>query len=174
VISGSTHRPVLFLDVDGPLITFSARPASRPPPASGAGAEQAGWRGNPLLDRLNPDDGPRLLALGCDLVWATTWMAEANEVISPRLGLPELPVVDWPDPDDEPPRGVHWKTMPLARWAAGRPFIWLDDEITGADRRWVAAHYAGKALLHRVDPQVGLTEADFALIRQWLAAGNRR
>ena len=34
--------------------------------------------------------GPRLTALGCDLVWATTWMAEANESIAPRIGLPSL------------------------------------------------------------------------------------
>jgi HAD domain in Swiss Army Knife RNA repair proteins len=169
VISGSTGRPVIFLDVDGPLITFSARPGSRLPPSDEATADQAGSDGNPLLGRLNPDDGPRLLALGCDLVWATTWMADANEVISPRLGLPQLPVVDWPDPDDELPRGLHWKTMPLTRWAAGRTFIWLDDEITDADQQWVAAHYAGPALLHRVDPHVGLTELDFSRIRDWLA-----
>jgi HAD domain in Swiss Army Knife RNA repair proteins len=169
VVSGSAGRPVIFLDVDGPLITFVARPSSPQPPADG---DQVRWRDNPLLDRLNPDDGPRLLALGCDLVWATTWMADANEVISPRLGLPELPVVDWPDSDQEPPAGLHWKTMPLAWWAAGRTFVWLDDEITDADRRWVAAHYAGRALLHRVDPYAGLTELDFSQIRQWL--GNLR
>jgi hypothetical protein len=159
---------VIFLDVDGPLITFRPRPASRESSEDRATADQPGCCGNPLLDRLNPDDGPRLLAMGCDLVWATTWMADANEVISPRLGLPDLPVVDWPG-SDEPPYGLHWKTLSLAQWAAGRPFIWLDDEITDADRRWVAANYAGKAMLHRVDPHVGLTELDFELIRQWLA-----
>jgi hypothetical protein len=63
---------VIFLDVDGPLITFSPRPAHRQPPSDGAPADQPGWCGNPLLDRLDPEDGRRLLALGCDLVWATT------------------------------------------------------------------------------------------------------
>jgi hypothetical protein len=47
---------------------------------------------------------------------------------------------------------VHWKTVPLTRWAAGRPFVWLDDETTDADRWWVAAHHWQPALLHRVDP----------------------
>lgn len=169
MISGAAERPLIFLDVDGPLITFSARQAGRRLPSGGAVAGSPDECGNPLLDRLDPDDGRRLLALGCDLVWATTWMADANEVISPRLGLPELPVVDWPDTDDEPSYGLHWKTMFLTRWAAGRPFIWLDDEITDADRQWVATHHAGRALLHRIDPHVGLTESDFALIRRWLA-----
>jgi hypothetical protein len=82
--------------------------------------------GNPLLDRLDPADGPRLLALGCRLVWATTCT-----------------------------------------------FVWLDDEIAEADRRWVRAHHPGRALLHRVDPLAGLTEADLALVRRWLPARQR-
>jgi hypothetical protein len=78
---------VLFLDVDGVLVPLRAR-------SSSAGA--AAWgSGNPLLERLDPADGPRLLALGADLVWATSWLGEANEVVGPRLGLPPLPCVDW-------------------------------------------------------------------------------
>ncbi|GAA0934812.1 HAD domain-containing protein [Virgisporangium ochraceum] len=153
-------RPFVFLDVDGVLIPFRPRPDS--PPSGGTDV------GNPLLHRLNPDDGPRLLALDGDLVWATTWMADANDAVAPPLGLPALPVVEWPDEDDDEP-GVHWKTVCPTRWAAGRAFVWLDDESTDADRRWVAAHHPAPALLHRVDPTVGLTDADFAAVRRWLA-----
>lgn len=88
-------------------------------------------------------------------------MAEANEVISPRLGLPDLPVVEWPDDDEDPEHGLHWKTVFLARWAAGRPFVWLDEEITDADRRWVAAHHPVPALLQRVDPIRGPDRSGF-------------
>jgi hypothetical protein len=56
----------------------------------------------------------------------------------------------------------------LARWAAGRAFVWLDDEITDTDQCWVAAHHPTPALLHRVDPYRGLTGADLAAVRQWL------
>ncbi|MFG2058352.1 hypothetical protein ACGFI9_30450 [Micromonospora sp. NPDC048930] len=108
-----------------------------------------------------------MLALSGELVWASTWMAEANEVVAPRLDLPVLAFVDWPD-HEEPLRGVHWKTAPLTRWAAGRPFVWLDDETTDADRRWVAAHHSQPALLRHVDPYLGLTGADLAAVRQWL------
>ncbi len=122
---------------------------------------------NPLLARLDPEHGRHLAALPCDLVWATTWMAEAKEVLAPRLGLPKLPVVDWPDDDDYGGR-LHWKTRRLAEWAAGRRFVWVDDEIREADRTWVAANYSAPALLHRADPRRGLTDADFHAIGRWL------
>ncbi|MEV0129324.1 HAD domain-containing protein [Dactylosporangium sp. NPDC050688] len=156
-------RPVLFLDVDGPLIPFGA--VQHRAPASARIRRAA--RGNPLLGRLDPRHGAWLAALPCDLVWATTWGAEANEVLGPLLDLPALPVVDWPDGDD-PPGPVHWKTRGLLAWAAGRPFVWVDDEIGGADRDWVAAHHPGPALLHAVDPGRGLTSDDVTAIARWL------
>ena len=33
--------------------------------------------------------------------------------------------------------GVYWKTPEIMAWADGRPFAWIDDEITDADREWV-------------------------------------
>jgi hypothetical protein len=161
--------PIVFLDVDGTLIPFRTRPGESALVATHSLVSPGDASGNPLLDRLDPEDGRRLLALGCRLAWATTWMTDANDLVAPRLGLPELPVVDFPD-DDETEHGLLWKTTFLTQWAAGRTFVWLDDEITDVDRRWVQAHYQGKALLHRVDPLVGLTDADFIRIRQWLAA----
>ncbi|RBO96396.1 HAD domain-containing protein [Nocardia puris] len=165
-----THRPLLYLDVDGPLIPFGATTRDLPggypsfPPEPPASA-------NPLLARLNPALGARLIALDCEPVWATTWRDEANDEVAPRIGLPRLPFVDWPDQDDDELR--HRKTRPLVDHAAGRPFVWLDDEITDADRAWVTTHHPAPALLHRVDPRYGLTDADFDALTTWLRTSAR-
>ncbi len=180
-MTGTAQLPILFLDVDGPLIPFGATSEELPDgyPTHPQGAERTqGAEANPLLARINPDHGRRLAALPCELVWATTWMADANECIAPLLGLEQLAVLDWPEPSDRDERdepdardGLHWKTRALVEWAAGRAFAWVDDEISDTDRAWVAAHHGGRALLHRVDPRRGLTDTDFAALGAWLRAG---
>jgi hypothetical protein len=161
-VTSSAARPLLFLDVDGPIIPFGGARHQAGGPVHG---EPCGPGENPLLSRIDPALGPRLADLPCDLVWATTWMADANECVAPRLGLPPLPVVDWPEPSDTDARdaraGLHWKTRTLVDHAAGRPFAWVDDEVR--------AHHPGPALLRRVDARHGLTDADFAALGAWLS-----
>ncbi|MET9218588.1 HAD domain-containing protein [Streptomyces sp. NPDC003300] len=160
-------RPLLFLDVDGPLIPFGATREEYPDGYPTYVPQEAG--ANPLLARVDPALGRKLLALPCDLVWATTWEAEANECLAPLLGLAQLPVVTWPEPSEERnPSGLHWKTRTLLDWAAERPFAWLDDEISDADRTWAQAHHPARTLLHRVDHRHGLTDTDLAAVAMWL------
>ncbi|MFJ3224872.1 HAD domain-containing protein [Streptomyces sp. NPDC086783] len=171
---GSALRPVLFLDVDGPLIPFGGSPIPHGGgyPSFAPAPDTSAPDTNPLLARLDPVHGPKLLSLPCELVWATTWMKEANECVAPRLGLPDLPLLPWPEPSEEDERdarrGLHWKTRPILDRAAGRPFVWVDDEISERDRVHVAAHHGAPALLHRVDPRLGLTDADYRVLGDWL------
>jgi hypothetical protein len=155
--------PLLFLDIDGTLLPFGGNP--RP----GVRRVEA----VPGLAQLRPDTGFRLAALPCILVWATAWQQDANAEIAPRIGLPNLPVVNWPDPtaaheSEDRWLGLCWKTRTLVDWAAGRPFAWVDDEITTADQDWVSEHHPGPALLHRVDAVQGLTDQDFDALNAWL------
>lgn len=46
-------------------------------------------------------------------------------------------------------------------YADGRPFAWVDDEQTEPDRAQLDAHHRGPALLHHVDPRIGLRDDDF-------------
>jgi hypothetical protein len=93
-------------------LSRSAATATPLTATSTAGSRQR-WRAlasNPLLYRLDAWCGRWLAALPCELVWATTWMADANEVIGPLFGLSELPIVHWrEDADDDQPGLVHWK-----------------------------------------------------------------
>jgi hypothetical protein len=159
------EHPLLFLDIDGTLLPFG-RQAGRAPEDAASDS---------YLARLDPQAGLRLAALPCDLVWASTWEDAANVEMAPRMGLPPLPVVHWPEPSIENELedqwfGLHWKTRTLVAWAAGRPFAWVDDEITDADRDWATARRHGRALLHQVDAAQGVTDADFKALDAWLRA----
>ena len=167
-VTGVRPQPILFLDVDGVLIPYGR---AETVPDSATVALVGPDEDDELLARIDPRHGPALSALGCELVWATGWEDVANEEISPRVGLPRLPVVEWaPGEIGQPqPWGLHWKTREIVAWANGRPFVWVDDEIGPADRDWVAADHPAPALLHRIDPRVGLTGADISRIGAWLA-----
>lgn len=161
------HRALLFLDVDGTLLPFGGPPAALPD----APQTRPEWQSpeNTNLVKLRPDHGLRLLSMPCELMWATAWMHEANEIIGPRLGLPRLPVVGLPEWTEEAEStDIHWKLPTLVEVAAGRPFVWLDDEISEADQFWVAEHHPGPALLLRVVSAQGLTDDNLAFVEGWL------
>ncbi|MET8225674.1 hypothetical protein [Streptomyces sp. NPDC005301] len=178
-------RPVLLVDVDGPLNPYAAKPYRRPEGYETHRLLTPNWEAaerrrltefglpdkavKPLRVWLDPRHGPALTALPFDLVWATTWEDEANDFIAPVLGLPRLPFISWPAQRPEPADGVFWKTPAIVAWAKGRVFAWIDDEITEADRTWVLDHHDGPALLHRVDPRSGLVDEDFDVLGAWAA-----
>jgi len=171
-------RPLLLIDVDGPLNPYAAPPHRRPEGYQTHRMRPTGWEQpwqKPLRVWLNPAHGPALQALPFDLVWCTTWAEEANEWIAPHIGLSPLPVVPWdtanaPGPRHAQPGGTFWKTQHVVKWAQGRPFAWVDDDIDDIDREFVAEHHDGPALLHFVSPRLGLLDADFQALAEWAAA----
>lgn len=182
-------RPLLMIDVDGPLNPFGAMSDHRPDGYEAHHLLTPGWVATqmtrnaewgyperqpvPLPMWLNPAHGPALMALPFELAWATTWEDEANTYLAPLLGLPELPFVAWSAPRWTSSDGLFWKTPEVVSWAAGRPFAWLDDEITGADREWVNARHPLPTLLMRIDPSLGLHPEDFAVLKEWAAGIDR-
>ncbi|WP_030246392.1 hypothetical protein [Streptomyces sp. NRRL S-350] len=185
-------KPLLLLDVDGPLNPFAA-PKRRPDgytthrvrptwwvqKQEGLAAAQAKavtrakhakrpvGRVKPMRVWLNPLHGPELLGLPYELVWATGWMSEANTHIGPNIGLPELPYITWTEMFRADPDGLHWKTRDVVAWAAGRPFVWVDDELGPQDAEWIAANHPGPALTVHVHPAKGLLADDFTALREW-------
>lgn len=188
----------LLLDVDGPLNPYACK--SHDPPAG-----FVSWRRLPdgvwltskdakrqyrsrairdgILVRLHPDHGAMLSAVanesGLALAWATTWRGEANRLIGPSVGLPELPIVGFPVDDlgiegDVPAwvPGGRWKYPGVATFAAGKPLAWLDDEFSSSDhtpaREWFLTERLGlPTLLHNVSPQTGITDEDLKAVAAW-------
>ncbi|MGW7683746.1 HAD domain-containing protein [Kribbella sp. NPDC054772] len=152
-------RPLLLLDFDGPLNPHAADgfPPGYVRHEITEGAKT--WR---VL--LNPSHGGQLkeLAKTFELVWASSWEDGANRLLGPRLGLPPLPTIRWPD--RKPVRHGSWKAPYVAEWVGDRPFAWVDDEVGEFERtRFPGAHQ----LILRVDPRTGLTERDFEELRVW-------
>ncbi|MFD7089388.1 hypothetical protein ACFV94_16530 [Streptomyces sp. NPDC059896] len=171
----SRTKPLLLIDVDGPLNPYLALTAERAPEGYARHwTRPSGWpEDQPLPVLLNPEHGVELLALAdrYELVWATTWEDDANAWIGPVLGLPELPYVEWSGPEPRGvPLGTFWKTPYVLEYAAGRPFAWVDDEITSYDRAWTDQRHLAAALLLRIDPGTGLTRPDFDTLAEWAAA----
>jgi Swiss Army Knife RNA repair-like protein len=139
-------KPLLLLDVDGVLIPYAAT------------KQPAGFELHELLNEqvwLAPHHGAWLRPL-CDLfqlVWATGWEHDANRLIGAILGLPALPVIEFPRNAD----GRFTKLPTIIRFATGRPLIWIDDELTHAAHAWAAGRTPPARLID-VDPTIGLTE----------------
>ncbi|MFF8916638.1 hypothetical protein ACF08M_25765 [Streptomyces sp. NPDC015032] len=169
-------KPLLLIDIDGPLNPYAALTSRLVPDGYARHLTRpTGWDyGPPLPVLLNPEHGRALRGLAgrYELVWATTWKGEANAWIGPRLGLPPLPYIDWPSMHGGAPGGTYWKTQYVVEYAAGRPFAWVDDEISQQDRDWAVEHGAAEALLMWIDPWIGMLPGDFEALEAW--ADDRR
>lgn len=167
-------RPLILLDVDGPLNPYEAKPTQRPGGYTTHRLTPTGWRGKPLRVWLAPEHGPLLLAFAerhdAELVWATTWESDANTMIGPVIGLPELPVIRF---GGAPWQRKNWKFDGVAEYAGDRPLVWFDDDfgIYHAEAQVFLARRGDRpTLLHHVSPRVGLTTLDLDQAGAWLAA----
>jgi len=166
-------KPLVLLDVDGPLNPFAAE---TPPP----GYAEWQWRLSRWRRKaarrawLNPGHGVALRELvertGAELAWATSWEELANTTVGPALGLPALPVVGVRAYDQHP----DWKYGAVGRFAAGRALAWLDDDFSlfpAARERFLARRGELVTALIEVDPTAGLDAGHLAAVETALRAG---
>lgn len=158
--------PVVLLDVDGVL-----NPVVRP--HRGYRRHRATPDGITYRLWLNAAHGRLLLdlaeATGAELIWATYWRDAANDWIAPRVGLPRLPFVPIPrQPLDSDLTVGGWKARHVARWAAGRPFVWFEDEPDVTECLAAEADL-GPHFVVQIDPYKGLVEGHLDRARAWLA-----
>lgn len=174
-------KPILFLDVDGPLNPYEAKATQRPEgyltkrlaqfwkPGQVRAME---WAEKGLRVWLNPAHGPMLLTLAdrFELVWATMWGEGANRLVGPIIGLPELPWVDFGEMDCDFSSKHIPKLAAVARYAEDRPFAWFDDEFrVPSDLNWAAVRNVEIAptLFMPINPGIGIVQADIDYLTRW-------
>lgn len=171
-------KPLLLLDIDGCLNPKPGSNGRRPDgyethrfnPMTGDGFTDWVTRyRKPLRVWLNPQHGVELIKLTefYELVWCTTWEHQANDWISPHLGLPELPVIEFGKSPSRPDARIHWKTAKVIEYANGRPFVWVDDEIGQRDHWYIGQHHAGKYGVMPISSRTGLMPDNFMDLKGW-------
>lgn len=171
-------RPLLLLDVDGPLSPWAAPTDAKPPGFVEHRFRLPGWRrSRPLRMWLNPTLGNALVAVadqaGLELVWATNWEHQANTMVGPAIGLPALPVIEFPAGLQRlPGQRFTWKYGPVARYATGRPLAWLDDDFDvypAARDAFVERRRAANLSteLITVNPRTGITDDHLETVKAW-------
>lgn len=168
-------KPLLLIDVDGPLNPWDNKGPRRPP-------EYGTWRfplrglhpRKPWRTWLRPEHGAWLLSLkdSYELTWCTAWQDEANKFIGPVLDLPELPWIRFPGHRTSEWISRGWKYPEVAEYAAGRPLAWIDDDFDAVRlQRHRAQFECGRSpiptLLHPVSPKTGLSREDITALADW-------
>jgi HAD domain in Swiss Army Knife RNA repair proteins len=129
---------LLLLDVDGVICPVGLDQKQRRPKVFiQAGSEVIGF----------PEWMPRMLRdlrSTFELVWATAWNREANELLAPLLGLPPLAVVEF---DETAGPGESWKLSGIQRFVGNRAFAWIDDDIGHDAIAWAKARRAPTLLV---------------------------
>jgi hypothetical protein len=140
--------PLLLLDVDGVVCPLGETTTDQVPLASTYRRRSH--------HRLLPAWLAELAEV-FELVWATTWEHDANAILAPALGLPDLPVIGFVGTVVGP--GETVKFPPIRRFVGDRAFAWVDDRL-GVDATAWAAQRPAATFLRDIDPAVGLTRHD--------------
>ena len=122
-----------------------------------------------VVDRLNA-----LSRIG-DLRWLTTWVQEAATEFAPAVGLVNFPALWHSDARERLNKDCYsldwWKLKLVEQYAGGRPFVWIDDDISKPIRTHIKSRFSD-ALMITPYPNSGLMDEDLDRIDQWLIGGN--
>jgi hypothetical protein len=177
-------KPIMLLDVDGPLNPFAAKATKRPEGYTTHRMRPTGWTDlalKPLRVWLDHNMGAKLKSLGYQIIWCTAWREDANEWISPHIGLPtDLEYIDWGPHDvhleDKPYTKLHWKTTQIVSWLQEHhpdtDFIWVDDETTDKDEKFLKAATDVNVKIFTINPKTGITDSDLADMADWKSTRN--
>jgi hypothetical protein len=161
LLNDCSHKPLLFVDVDGVLSVFGFTPSLDRLPGP------LHWIDG-VQHCIPTAMGGRLarLADAYELVWATGWEEKANEYLPHLLELPfrELPCLTFEG------RAVfgtaHWKLAAIEEHAGDRPAAWIDDSLDEECREWARSRSAPTLLVETESP-VGMTDEHVERLLGW-------
>ena len=160
-MTGSTNKPILFVDVDGVISLFGFSPEAEALPG------RFHWIDG-VAHCIPEDVGARLCRLAdhFELVWATGWEEKANEYLPFILKLPEseLPCLGF---DGRAVFGsAHWKLDAIEEYAGERPAAWIDDNLDESCQLWAASREA-PTLLVETRSATGMTDEHVDQLLAW-------
>lgn len=109
------------------------------------------------------------------LTWATTWEESANTYLSPLFGLlDDLPFISFEDMRPGLYQSIYAKTPHIVEWAAGEPFLWLDDQVGRSDQEAIEGLWDRlnpgvpcQQVAQRIPRDVGITWDTVDLALEW-------
>jgi hypothetical protein len=144
-------RPTWYLDVDG-VLNAVPTPAHRLRDQfehtlltvnddAGAPREIPIWWRPAVVDAINTASRAGL----ADIVWLTTWGAQASTLLAPRIGLDSFDVAPASSGDVSPESANWWKVQAIKdRSPAGGRLVFTDDDLSRTTRA---------ALMDRYEPE---------------------
>lgn len=141
-------KPILALDVDGPINTFGAQNSDDVYECMAGDIPVTIPRSIPeFLRQLNKH---------FQIVWYSSWKRSANQYISPLVGLPtNLPVIDF-DRYGSQKLGGSRKFFGLLGWLKDDMIVAVVDDEIGLDMIDWSKERAAPTLLVEIDSRLGI------------------
>lgn len=164
-----SSKPVWLLDVDGvvncwPAPSFLQLVQSQDWDDAVVRGHKIWWS-RALVSFINE------VASAVQPVWLTTWGRGAADLLAPRLGLPDFPVIEDQTGDTDP--NLQWwklqRVEELRAWLGpDRSMVWTDDHAHDGIRAECKSALGENSLLLQPESNPGLTPLHCAAIKEFV------
>lgn len=132
-LNSKSSMPVVFLDIDG-VLNSCPKPKSHMLKKYGEYKNETIlgypiWYSPEVIDFINAIHASAV----AEVVWLTTWRAEARTEFAPRVGLDDFPAITQSYGSDHNWHSDWWKWRGVRDFLQdneeNRPVVWIDDDL---------------------------------------------